>query len=155
MTDERMTTEQYRREMGLDVAGTGYVPRERPEEELQMACVDFIRLRRLEEKGKIFMFHVPNEKGSLSRYEMVVRQRMGVKAGVADLILLLPDGRAAAIELKDGKNTQTLAQKAFEVLCLSFGWKYKLVKTLEEFELALVDIGAIESGNCVLQGGGK
>lgn len=62
---------------------------------------------------------------------------MGVKPGVADLALILPDSRAAFIELKVGKNRQTDTQKAFQADCERIGAPYAVCRSLEEVEASL------------------
>lgn len=62
-----------------------------------MACVQMIRMA----FPRLVFFHVPNEKGTRTRFEMEHLKKMGVTPGVADLIFCLsPDGRFASIELK-------------------------------------------------------
>ena len=58
------------------------------------------------------LYHVPNG-GSRNRLEAVKFKRMGVKAGVPDLVLPVPRGgyAGAYIELKVGKNKPSENQK--------------------------------------------
>ena len=71
-----------------------------PEDAVQQAC---IRYTLLAYPGLIF-FHVPNEKGNRTDGEMARLKKLGVVAGVADLVFCLPDGRFAAIEMKAPKD---------------------------------------------------
>ncbi len=56
-------------------------------------------------------FHVANERGGRSKVENAILSALGLKAGVADVIILHMSGRVAAwIELKVGKNKPTKPQ---------------------------------------------
>jgi hypothetical protein len=46
-----------------------------------------------------FIFHVANEQNTSKNYTIELK-RMGLRAGVADYCVLLPDGRVAFIEFK-------------------------------------------------------
>lgn len=60
---------------------------------------------------------------------------MGVVAGVADLILLIPKKGYASlcIEMKYGKNGQSESQKEWQRLAEAAGNKYVVCKSLDEF----------------------
>ena len=156
MTDDRMSASTYRKLYGEDTDGImrNVLPRRRiqnrPEEDIQVSIIDYLRQVKLEQRGRCAVWHVPNEKGNLTRYEMVVRQRLGVRAGVADLILMLPDGRAAAVEVKASGNRQTEQQRDFEVTCRTFGWSYRVVRSLEAFEDELVRLGCLADDERIL-----
>ena len=166
MTDTHLTSEEYRRIVGS--AGDAIAPhleatkdtaapkrriKNRPEEDLQIACVEYLRLlaERLKDgKTRCAAFHPGNERGNLTRYEMVVRWRLGVMAGVADLILMLPGGRGAALELKAGANQLSQKQRDFKAICAELGWPHRVVRSPEQFENALVWLGVISDQERVL-----
>lgn len=59
-------------------------------------------------------FHVPNGGYALSRASAGMLQRMGIKAGVSDFLLIAPPaGRVHALELKRRGKQPTEAQTAF------------------------------------------
>jgi hypothetical protein len=85
------------------------IKRRRPEDAVQEACIKYTLLAY---PGLMF-FHVPNEKGNRTDGEMARLTRLGVVAGVADLVFCLPDGRFAAIEIKAPNGRLSDSQKAW------------------------------------------
>ena len=81
----------------------------------------------------------------------------GQRAGVADLILLLPRQcyGALCIEMKRGKGRQSEAQKEFQRLCDQHGQKYVVCRSLEDFMREVreyLGVGYTENANkCVLR----
>jgi len=150
MNEDTMTAAAYRQSLGLSVPGAAQ-PRGRPEEALQLAVMDYVSTQRLEQRGKCAIFHVANEKGGRSYAEMAVRKALGVRAGVADLIVMRPGGKAAAIELKAPGNYPTKAQRQFHADCQRFGWPYFVVRSLEQFEDALVALGVLRPAERIIQ----
>ena len=71
-------------------------------------------------------------------------RNMGVLPGVADIALVLLDGRAAFIELKGKKGRQAVEQMVFEQRCLSLGVPYALCRSLEEVEFTLFNWNALK-----------
>ena len=118
----------------------------RPEEALQYAVVQMVRLA----FPRLLFFHVPNEKGTRTTFENMHLKRLGVVAGVADLIFCLPGGRFAAIELKaperrssSGKivkaGKQTEGQEAFEARAVTAGGLYAVCTSVQEVHDLLVE----------------
>ena len=70
--------------------------RRHEEDDLQRATAELVRIKYAR---RCVAFHVPNG-GRRNRTEAARLKGMGVLAGVADWIVLLPGGRFAAIELK-------------------------------------------------------
>lgn len=97
------------------------------EDNLQAACVRWFKLSRL---GVIFA--VPNG-GSRNVAEAVKLKRIGVTAGVSDLIAILNNGKVLFIELKVGRNKQTELQKEFELRITELGHTYIVVRSFDEF----------------------
>lgn len=101
----------------------------RPEEILQQGVVHLLNLA----FPRLIWFHVPNQKGTRSGFEMRLLKSMGVKAGVADLIFCLPGGRFGAIELKpDRKARVSDAQLAFRSSVVAAGAAHAICYTPEE-----------------------
>lgn len=84
----------------------------REEQHLQQQVVRYLDLA----LPSLIWFHCPNG-GGRTPVEGAILKSMGVRAGVPDLVFVLPDGRAAFIELKAGKGVLTPAQKAFRANC--------------------------------------
>lgn len=80
----------------------------RPEDAIQRAVVQHLRARGM--PGLVF-FHVPNG-GKRKPIEAAIFQSMGVRAGVADLILF-HSGKSFALELKADNGRPTVEQLAF------------------------------------------
>lgn len=116
--------------------------RRHEEDDLQRATAQLLTLRY---SRRCFAFHVPNG-GRRNRTEAARLKGMGVLAGVADWIVLLPGGRFAAIELKrrDGGYLSP-AQKHFRERVEGLGGAWYLARTLDEFEQAMEEILKDES----------
>lgn len=98
---------------------------------LQSACIKWFDLQYPKKKQQLFA--VPNG----GKRNVIVAKQLkdeGVRAGVADLILLTDNGKVVFIEMKTKKGTQTESQKAFEMMCLENGYIYKIVRSFEDFK---------------------
>lgn len=103
------------------------------EHRLQSACVRWYRLQY--PKMRHNLFAVPNG----SRRDAVTGAKLkeeGVLAGVADLILLKSNRfyGALLIEVKQGKGRQSESQKEWEHKITADGYKYVVIRSLEEFQ---------------------
>lgn len=98
------------------------------------ACFQEAVVRALRMAG-FYVFAVPNG-GSRNALEAVNLKRQGVLAGVADLVILLPDGKAVFAELKapDGTGRQSPAQREFEENVRGLGFEYLLWKGWPQVE---------------------
>lgn len=77
------------------------------------------------------LFH-PANGGHRDAKEAAKFKRMGVVAGIADLVCLLPEGKVGFIELKFGKNGTSVYQDDFARFCKNFGYSYALCRTVDE-----------------------
>ena len=77
------------------------------------------------------IFSVPNE--GKSAQEQMYKRSLGMKSGVADLIVLMPK-KCIFIECKDEKGKQRPTQKEFEQVVTSLGFEYHVVRSLEDFK---------------------
>lgn len=98
-----------------------------PEADLQEACVDWFRRTHKNE----VIFYVANELAYDRASEM---KKRGLLRGVSDLVVLLKDGRALFCELKSDDGKQSREQRAFQLKVERLGFKYYIIKTLEEFK---------------------
>ncbi|MBO4228156.1 hypothetical protein [Bradyrhizobium neotropicale] len=90
----------------------------------------------------IFAFAIPNA----GRRSLRLGARMkaeGLRAGVADVCIMLLQGRSAWLELKTLKGSQSLAQKGFEARCRRLGHPYALARSLDEAVAALRRMGVL------------
>lgn len=99
---------------------------------LQTACVEWFKLQY--PKLAPLLFHVPNG-GRRNAIEAANLKRQGVRAGVADLILLFPKGGhgSLCIEMKYKKNQQQDSQKEWQRVAEAAGNKYVVCRSLNEF----------------------
>lgn len=99
---------------------------------LQKACVEWFGLQF--PKLAPLLFHVPNG-GSRNVIEAANLKRQGVRAGVADLILLFPKGGhgSLCIEMKYKKGRQRDSQKNWQRIAKAAGNKYVICRSLDEF----------------------
>lgn len=97
------------------------------EHDLQVVLCQYLELK------KIPYFAIPNGQKREVRVAMKLKKE-GVKAGVADLFLMIPNSKYAGlfIEVKVKPNNQQQNQKIFESLATKQGYCYKLVYSLDE-----------------------
>ena len=116
------------------------------EHNIQAACVRWFNLQWPEYRG--LLFAVPNG-GARSKATAGKLKAEGVVAGVADLILLVPDNyetlatprsgtwyhsiHALCIEMKTEKGRQSPEQKEWAEKVRKYGYRYVVVRSLEEF----------------------
>jgi len=97
------------------------------EHDLQVVLCQYLELK------KVPYFAVPNGGHRDVRVAMKLKKE-GVKAGVADLFLMIPNSKYAGlfIEVKVRPNNQQQNQKIFESLAIKSGYCYKLIYSLDE-----------------------
>lgn len=83
--------------------------------------------------GKGLIFAIPNG-GSRNIIEAKKLKSTGMMAGVSDLIIL-HNGKTLFCELKIEKGIQSEKQKEFETKVSNLGFEYKIIRSLQEFEL--------------------
>ena len=91
--------------------------------DIQCEIVNYCRL------NKITCFSVPNE-ATLNNSKYI---KSGLMPGVSDLIVLLPNV-ALFVEVKTMVGRQSDKQKEFESIVTGLGFKYFLVRSLEDFK---------------------
>jgi hypothetical protein len=80
----------------------------------------------------LLIFHVPSGEPRDVTVAMKLK-RMGVVPGVADFLMFIP-GHSIAIELKDDGGRQSDPQKLFQKKWEACGFRYKIARSLEEFQ---------------------
>ena len=68
----------------------------------------------------------------------------GVRAGVADLQILMEQGRSAWIELKIKGGSLSPLQKDFRDVCRKLGHPWAMAKTVDDVAVFLAAIGAVK-----------
>ena len=99
------------------------------ESSLQTQCVKWFRYQ----YPHLVIYSVPNG-GSRNVREAQRLKSEGVLAGVADLTILLPQGKSLYIEMKVKGNRQTPNQKEFQQKAEALGHKYYVCYSFEDFE---------------------
>lgn len=104
-----------------------------------------VQLLMLNAAPGVLYYHPPNgeyrSKRTAGRLKL-----MGVRAGVADIALVLPPlGMSAFLELKIKPNKLTDEQAAFQRACLACGALFAVAYTPEEVKATLEAWGAIRS----------
>jgi hypothetical protein len=107
--------------------------RKHPERDLQIQVVNFLLM--MEHRGHLTFFHPPNG-GSRGAREGANFKRMGVRAGVSDLVILwrdsIEDGSVGFIELKAGAGRLSKAQSDFHEKVAGFGAYTAIAYTLDD-----------------------
>jgi VRR-NUC domain protein len=99
------------------------------ESQLQQMCVRYFRYK----YPQYLIYAVPNG-GLRNSLEAKRPKAEGVLAGVADLTILLPQGRSVYIEMKVKGNRQTDNQKAFQQKAEALGYKYYVCYSFDQFK---------------------
>ncbi len=103
------------------------------EHRIQCSCVRWFNLKYRKLQGRLFA--VPNGGKRDARTAAILKEE-GVVAGVADLILLIPNRfyGALLIEMKTAKGKQSTSQKQWQKLITERGeYKYIVCRSLDEF----------------------
>lgn len=87
------------------------------------------------------LFHVENEDAHGNLIEGARRRAMGLVAGVADLILLMPRGpfHGLMIEMKTLTGAQKERQRTWQALVEKQGYKYTLCRSLAQFKQIITE----------------
>ena len=82
-------------------------------------------------QGLLDFFSVPNEAAAnpVRQGQLIA---MGLRPGVSDLVVMLPEGRVVFLEVKNETGKQSEAQKSFEKTCQRLGFEYHLVRSVED-----------------------
>lgn len=113
--------------------------RDNAEERLQVAIVQFLQLMAHKD---VIWYHVPNGEKRSKRTAGRLKA-MGVVPGVPDLAFVLPDGRAAYMELKAPKGRMEPAQRDFREKCLARGIPHAVCADLKTALAVLVEWGIL------------
>jgi hypothetical protein len=90
----------------------------------------------------LYYLAIPN--GGLRKIQVARKLKAeGVRAGVADLQILMEEGRSAWIELKIKGGSLSPVQKDFRNVCRALGHPWTMAKTVDEAKEFLTAIGAV------------
>ena len=105
------------------------------ESTLQTTCVRWFRYQ----YPHLIIYAVPNG-GSRNVREAQHLKAEGVLSGVADLVVLLPQGKSLYIEMKVKGNRQTSNQKDFQKKAIALGHTYAVCYTFDEFKQVIENL---------------
>lgn len=115
-------------------------PRANPEEMLQRAIVQHLRIRG---NPDAIWYHCPSGEVRSARTGAKLKA-MGVQKGVPDLCFLRPDGSPAFMELKAVGGRMSPEQKAFQAKCTALGVDHAVVADIDTAIILLEDWGIIK-----------
>ena len=109
------------------------------ESRLQSECFAWFWNTYPEYRG--LMFHVPSEGNRNSVIDGGRRKAMGIVAGVADLIFMLPrhECHGLCIEMKTEIGKQSDKQKEWERKVTEQGYDYQVIRSLSEFKTCVTN----------------
>lgn len=114
--------------------------RSRPEELLQQSVAKYLNV--LACQGHLLWFHVPNG-GKRHILEAVKMKRMGVKAGVPDLVVIPKNGPVCFIELKAEDGDTTELQEFWIKSLPDYGCPVSVCRSLDEVRQFLFELGVV------------
>lgn len=118
-----------------DTVKTRNAPRnrqDRPEQALQVSMLEMAAIM----LPGVLIFHIPNG-GWRGALEAAIMKGLGVRAGVADLCVMLPGGKPVFVEVKAEGGRLQDAQKDFRDYCFKNGYRYILIESIDTWELWL------------------
>lgn len=118
------------------------------EHDLQVACVRWFKLSHHE--LALCLFAIPNGGTRRNAREGARLKAEGVTAGVADLFLAIPNATNSGlfIEMKTEKGRQQDTQKAFEQAVTKQGYRYEVVRSLDQFITLIIEYLNLKNTLC-------
>jgi hypothetical protein len=92
---------------------------------------------------RLIWFAVPNGEYRSKRTAGKLKAQ-GVRAGVADIALVLPGGQSAFLEVKAPHGRQSPEQREFEAAAGLAGARYAVVRSIDEAKAVLGSWGALK-----------
>lgn len=98
------------------------------EHKIQTTLIQYLTINA---KPEIFYFAIPN--GGLRNIRVAQMMKAeGLRAGVADLCFMLPEGRCAWLELKAAKGQLSDQQHGFKTRCRELGHFWAMARSVDE-----------------------
>lgn len=112
-----------------------------PESKIQASCVTWMHNTYPEYRGLYFCVPNENSRGDSNSATGAIRRSMGVVKGVSDTLMLIPRGRwhGLCIEYKREDGYQSQVQKDWQSKVEAQGFRYEVVRSLEEFKRLIVE----------------
>ena len=91
-------------------------------------------------KPRCIFFSVPNEAiQNMSMVQIMKFKAGGLRSGVSDAIVVM-EGKVIFVEIKTPTGTQSDKQKRFQLTVESLGFKYHLIRSLEQFKTEICEL---------------
>jgi hypothetical protein len=98
------------------------------EHKIQASLINYLNINA---RPEIFYFAIPN--GGLRNIRVAQMMKAeGLKAGVADLCFMLPEGRCAWLELKTSRGQLRDQQHGFKTRCRELGHFWAMARSIDE-----------------------
>lgn len=94
-------------------------------------------------RADVYYYAIPNA-GHRSLRQGARMKREGLRAGLADLEIMLPGRPNAYLEMKTSTGRQSVEQKNFQAICLKLGHPYAVARTFDEAAKVLKLWGALK-----------
>lgn len=115
-------------------------PRKAAEVDIHCAIVKLLQLKA---KPSLIYFHVPNGERR-DKITAAKLKRMGVRAGVPDLVFVLPGGCAGFMEVKSDSPRLSPEQREFIEDSIALGARCTVVRSVDEAEAVLSTWGVLK-----------
>jgi hypothetical protein len=91
----------------------------------------------------VYFFAIPNA-GRRGFRTAAMMKAEGLRAGVADICIMLPGGETRWLELKRAKGRQSDEQLGFAAICIRLGHSYSLARSYDEAVMFLDAWGVLK-----------
>jgi hypothetical protein len=98
------------------------------EHKIQVALMDYLVIAL---KPDAYVFAIPNQ-ANRHISNAVKMKAEGVRAGVPDLCFIMPEGRAAWVEMKTPKGSLSQPQREFRDRCMRLGHPWAMCRSVDE-----------------------
>jgi len=98
------------------------------EHAMQATLMDYLAIQY---RYELYAFAIPNAGQRSPRIGKRMKDE-GMRAGVADICVMLKGGKVIWVELKTAKGRLSPAQKDFRLICRSLGHTYLLARSVSE-----------------------
>lgn len=112
-----------------------------PESKIQASCVAWMHNTYPEYRGLYFAVQNENSRADSNASTGAIRRAVGVTKGVSDTILLIARGKwnGLCVEFKTDIGRQSSAQVEWQSKVEAQGYRYEVVRSLEEFKKLIVE----------------
>ena len=111
------------------------------EEAIHIGIIDLLRLTAAPD---VLYFHVPNG-GLRNKREAAKLKRMGVLPGVADIVIVLSNGRTVFVEVKMPAGKLSKDQNEFRMFCNARNFPYFIIRSISEAEKYFKSFGILKT----------